>query len=95
MDRDPHGVFRRYRPVTPLTRRDDGSYIVIRANDVERIRSADAADRDGVRGNRGITNGPVFNLFRDSMLLSNGVVHRKRWAYVATPAKSLRPETAC
>src|SRR5258706_6365711 len=37
MDRDPHGVFRRYRPVTPLTRPDDGSYIVIRANDVERL----------------------------------------------------------
>src|SRR5688572_16758060 len=37
LDRDPHTVFRRLRPLTPLIRRDDGSYIAIRAADVERL----------------------------------------------------------
>jgi cytochrome P450 len=37
LDRDPHGVFRRYRPLTPVITRGDGTYVVIRASDVERL----------------------------------------------------------
>lgn len=37
LDRDPHDIFRRYRSETPLITRPDGTYIVIRADDVERL----------------------------------------------------------
>jgi cytochrome P450 family 103 len=65
-----------------LIRRDDGSYLVIRANDVERL-ATDPRTRQietEFAELRGITDGPVFNFFRDSMLQSNGEVHRKRRA---------------
>jgi cytochrome P450 family 103 len=82
LDQDPHGVFRRYRPVTPLIRREDGSYIVICASDVERLSSDPRVGKQGAKFAelRGFSSGPLFNVFRDSMLQANGAEHRKRRA---------------
>ena len=85
LDRDPHGVFRHYRPLTPLLRREDGSYLVIRAKDVERL-TADPQMRKGgaeFAEVRGITSGPIFDAFKNTMLMSNGEEHRKRRAPMA------------
>jgi cytochrome P450 family 103 len=82
LNRDPHGIFRHYRPLTPLLKREDGSYIVIRASDVERL-ATDPRTRqpetDYVE-RRGIRSGPLFEFFRDTMLMANGSVHRNRRA---------------
>src|SRR5712675_1346093 len=68
LDQDPHGVFRRYRPVTPLIRREDGSYIVIRAGDVERLAADPRVGKIGVRFAqlRGFSSRPLFKFFRNS-----------------------------
>jgi cytochrome P450 len=82
LDRDPHGLFRRYRPLTPVITRSDGTYVVIRAADVERL-VTDPRTRQMETESlqmRGITDGSLFEFFRHSMLLSNAPHHRKRRA---------------
>jgi cytochrome P450 family 103 len=80
LDLDPHALFRRWRPVTPLLARQDGSYIVIRAADVERLVGdprTRQVETELVRA-RGVTSGPLFDFFNNSMLFSNGPDHRRR-----------------
>jgi len=80
LDRDPHGLYRRLRPVTPLIRRDNGSYIAIRACDVEQLATdprTRQSETDYLRL-RGITSGPLFETFSNWMLFSNGREHRRR-----------------
>src|SRR5262245_34162628 len=82
LDRDPHGLFRRYRPLTPVITRSDGTHVVIRAADVERL-VTDPRTRQMETESlqmRGITAGSLFEFFRHSMLLSNAPLHRKRRA---------------
>jgi cytochrome P450 family 103 len=80
LDRDPHEVYRRWRPLTPLLKRPDGSYIVIRAADIERL-IADQRTRQvetELPRARDVTSGPLFEFFANSMLFSNGPEHRRR-----------------
>ncbi|HWA81085.1 MAG TPA: cytochrome P450 [Acetobacteraceae bacterium] len=80
LDADPHGVFRRYRPLTPFIAHESGSYIVLRAGDVERF-SRDPRLRQSETEYpeiHGITGGLLFDLFKYGMLMSNGAVHRQR-----------------
>jgi hypothetical protein len=80
LDQDPHGIYRRHRPITPLIRREGGSYIAIRADDVERL-ATDPRTRQvetDLLKSRGITEGPLFDTFSNSMLYSNGPEHRRR-----------------
>ncbi len=82
LDRDPHGVFRRYRPVTPLLKRDSAGYIAIRAADVEPLafdRRTRQVETEQL-GVRGITSGPLVDLWKNSMLFANGTEHRRRRA---------------
>ena len=80
IDEDPHGIYRRLRPITPVIRREGGSYIAIRGRDVQqlatdpRIRKSETE----VLRARGITEGPIFEIFSKSMLYSNGQDHRRR-----------------
>jgi len=77
---NPHEIFRLNRSRTPLVVRDDGVYIAIRAADVERL-ATDPRTRQMQTEyveSRGVTQGPLFDLFAHSMLLSNGVDHRRR-----------------
>src|ERR1700704_3445725 len=80
LDRDPHGAFRRHRLITPVIRREDGSYIAIRAGDIERL-ATDPRTRQletEMLRSRGITAGGLFDTFGNSMLFSNGPAHRRR-----------------
>jgi cytochrome P450 family 103 len=82
LDRDPHGLFRELRPVTPLVQREDGSYVVIRGNDVERLLRDERTrqvETEKMRS-QGITSGALYDVFANSMLFSNGTTHRRRRA---------------
>jgi cytochrome P450 len=82
LDHDPHGIFRRHRPHTPFICRPDGSYIAIRARDVESL-ITDPRTRQletELYTMRGITEGPLIELLGNSMLFSNGDAHRRRRA---------------
>jgi cytochrome P450 len=80
LDSDPHGLFRHYRLVSPVLRREDDTYIVIRSGDLERL-TADPRSRqletERLRA-QGITSGDLYDLIENSMLYSNGAVHRRR-----------------
>ena len=82
LERYPHQVFRAYRPIAPFIMREDGIYIAIRAADVEQL-GTDPRTRQMETESvvaRGATQGPLFDFFKNSMLLSNGPAHRKRRA---------------
>ncbi|MGI3902118.1 MAG: cytochrome P450 [Janthinobacterium lividum] len=79
---DPHGVFRYFRTRVPFIRRSDGMLVVLRASDVRQL-STDhrlrQTETDYIRS-LGIQDGPLFRLFDEGMLTSNGDVHRHRRA---------------
>lgn len=78
----PHRVFKTHRPLTPFIRREDGAFVAIRAADVERL-ATDPRTRQmqtEIGLSRGVTQGPLFDFFNNTMLLSNGAEHRRRRA---------------
>jgi cytochrome P450 len=82
LDEDPHGVFRRYRHLTPLLKRANAGYIAIRAADMEPL-AFDPRTRQIETEQlavRGIHSGPLAELWSNSMLFSNGGEHRRRRA---------------
>jgi cytochrome P450 len=82
LEQHAHAVFRHYRPLAPLIKREDGVYIALRASDVERL-ATDPRTRQvetELVTARGVTDGALFDFFNNSMLLSNGPLHRKRRA---------------
>jgi cytochrome P450 len=82
LERDPHEIYRQYRPRTPLIRREDGSYIAIRARDVEQLITDPRTrqmETDSLRA-RGVTSGALYDFFAHSMLFTNGPAHRRRRA---------------
>lgn len=81
----PHEIFRLFRPVTPLMGREDGGYIVLRARDVEQLISDPRTRQSEVElpVSRGVTDGPFFDFFRNSMLFTNGLDHRRKRAPLA------------
>lgn len=85
LEERPHRVFREHRPLTPLVRREDGIYIAIRAADVEKL-ATDPRTRqmetEAVSA-RGVTEGPLFDFVKHTLLLSNGPAHRRRRAPLA------------
>jgi cytochrome P450 len=98
LDANPHGLFRRYRLLTPFVRREDDTYIAIRWGDVERL-AADPRTRQ-VETERliaqGISSGALFDIFANTMLYSNGATHRRRraafsHAFAARLIAELRP----
>jgi cytochrome P450 len=80
LDQDPHGVFRRYRHLTPLLKRENAGYIAIRAADIEQLafdqRTRQVETEQLVA--RDINSGPLFELWSNSMLFANGAEHRRR-----------------
>ena len=82
LERNPHNIFKTYRPLTPFIKREDGVFVAIRADDVESLatdpRTRQMQTEIGLA--RGVTQGPLFDFFNNTMLLSNGVAHRRRRA---------------
>ncbi|KMO13616.1 cytochrome P450 [Methylobacterium platani] len=85
LEADPHAVLARHRAVVPCIRTDDGVVMLLRAGDVQAL-VADPRTRQVETEFallRGITAGPLFEFFRQTVLLSNGEVHRRRRAPIA------------
>lgn len=80
LDTSAHSIFKAARAKVPFLRRQDGAYLILRADDVESLMS-DVATRQ-VEGEllrlRGLTKGPVYDVVTNSMLYSNGKTHRDR-----------------
>ncbi|HVQ12290.1 MAG TPA: hypothetical protein VMS40_01815, partial [Vicinamibacterales bacterium] len=84
LDGDAHGIYRRYRPLTPVLARAEGGYIALRAVDVERLMTDPRTrqmETESLRA-RGVTKGALFDFFSTSMLFTNGTDHRRRRAPV-------------
>jgi cytochrome P450 family 103 len=79
-----HEVYRRLRQQTPVVKRQDGMYIVLRAADQQlatdpRTRQLETEHAASL----GVTSGPLYDFLSHGMLLSNGQLHRRRRAPVS------------
>ena len=86
LERDPHGVFRRYRRQFPFIKRADGTALVLRDSDVQQL-FTDPRTRQSENEFfelRGIQEAPLFDLFKYSMVTSNGSDHRRRRSAFST-----------
>ncbi len=80
LDANPHAIFRAARATVPFIKRKDGAYLILRASDVEKMfihPETRQVEGDFLRL-RGVTSGPLYELFSNSMLFSNGETHRNR-----------------
>ncbi|MEY9523999.1 cytochrome P450 [Bradyrhizobium japonicum] len=98
LDADPHGMFRRYRAAYPFVRHEAGGYLVLRHADIERLSndSRIAASETAYPELFGVTEGALFDLFKEGMLTANGAVHRRRRSpfprsFAARTMADLRP----
>jgi cytochrome P450 len=82
LEEHPHRVFRHYRPITPFVGREDGAYIALRAADVEQLATDPRTRQFEVEYliSRGVSEGPLLNFARHTLMLSNGTAHRRRRA---------------
>ena len=80
LEADPHGAFRRYRAVSPVIQREDGGYLILRAEDCDRLLKDDRFCQPGgaFMTLRGIDSGMLLTIFEQTMLTSNGAAHRNR-----------------
>jgi cytochrome P450 family 103 len=81
----PHEVFSTYRPQVPFIRRPDGVYLMLRAKDMATLYDESKARQLETEyiTSRGVSSGPVWELFSNGMLTSNGQTHRSRRSPVA------------
>ncbi|NTF91447.1 cytochrome P450 [Agrobacterium rhizogenes] len=80
LDSEGHEIFAEWRPKRPFLRREDGVFLVLRADDIFLL-GTDPRTRQietELMLNRGVKGGAVFDFVRYSMLFSNGEVHAKR-----------------
>jgi len=85
LDARPHELFSYHRQRAPIVIRDDGVYVAMRAADIESLASnarTRQLETEYVRS-RGISDGPLFDVFDNTILMSNGQDHRRRRAPVA------------
>jgi len=98
LEADPHGVFRRHRPATPIIAHGAGGFMLLRANDVEKFARDPRlrATETEYPKMQNITEGTLFEFFEQGMLTSNDAVHRRRRspftrAFAARLINELRP----
>lgn len=80
LNASPHETYRSFRDRFPFVRREDGVFIVLRADDVQLL-SGDTLTRQVEKETmaaRGAPDGPIMDFVSNSMLYSNGGVHRRR-----------------
>lgn len=94
----PHDALRRCRSRAPIVRRDNGTYVVLRAKDISSLLADNrlrASQTDAMKM-IGVHDGALFNIFDYSMLTANGAVHRRRRApfsraFAVRMIETLRP----
>jgi cytochrome P450 len=80
LNANPHQIYAQLRGHFPYVRREDGVYLVLRAQDIQTLIS-DPRTRQVEKELlkiRGIESGPIMDLVSSSMLFSNGETHRRR-----------------
>ncbi|SFB46121.1 hypothetical protein SAMN03159496_03943 [Rhizobium sp. NFR07] len=85
LETKPHEIFSTYRPQVPFIRRPDGVYLMLRAKDMATLYDESKARQMETEyiASRGVTSGPIWDLFSNGMLTSNGQTHRSRRSPVA------------
>ncbi len=80
LNAQPHETFAEYRSVVPFLKREDGAHLLLRGHDVQRFVKDPKTKQleTELLYARGITAGPLVELAANSMLFSNGEVHRRR-----------------
>lgn len=76
----PHEIYKKHRADFPFLQRECGAILVLRAKDVQALINdprTRQVETELARA-RGITRGPVIDLISNSLLFSNGDVHRRR-----------------
>jgi cytochrome P450 len=76
----PHEIYKELRPEFPFVQREDDTFVVLRANDVQKLVS-DPRTRQietELLQVRGVASGSVMELVSNSMLFSNDDTHRRR-----------------
>ncbi|MCF1450534.1 cytochrome P450 [Agrobacterium vitis] len=99
LDAEGHELFAEWRPRRPFLRREDGVFLVLRADDIILL-GADPRTRQietELMLSRGVEGGAVFDFIRYSMLFSNGEAHAKRRSaftkiFAFRMIEALRPE---
>ncbi|CUX71620.1 MULTISPECIES: cytochrome P450 [Agrobacterium] len=101
LDSEGHSIFAEWRPKRPFLRREDGVFLVLRADHIFLL-GTDPRTRQietELMLNRGVKAGAVFDFIGHSMLFSNGETHGKRRsglskAFSFRMVEALRPEIA-
>ena len=77
---DPHGMFRSARSLGPVAGFSDGSAMMLRAADVQRMFGDPRIRQIGVEGMQaaGVAEGPFLDWARETLLLSHGRDHVRR-----------------
>lgn len=77
---DPHGMFRAARKLGPVASFSDGSAMVLRASDVQRLLGDPRTRQLGIEGYQaaGVSEGPFLAWARESLLMSHGQDHIRR-----------------
>ena len=95
---DPHGMFRIARSLGPVAGFSDGSVMMLRAADVQRMFGDPRIRQIGVEGMQaaGVAEGPFLDWARETLLLSHGRDHVRRRtplarAFAYPLMNSLRP----
>ena len=80
---DPHGMFRIARTLGPVAGFSDGSAMMLRAADVQRMFGDPRIRQIGVEGMQaaGVAEGPFLDWARETLLLSHGRDHVRRAAH--------------
>lgn len=76
----PHEIYRTFRSRYPFLRREDGAFLFLRAHDVQTFLGdprTRQVETEMLRA-RGLGSGPIMDFVANSMLFSNGEVHRRR-----------------
>jgi cytochrome P450 family 103 len=80
LDASPHEIYQFYRGRYPFIEREDGAFLILRADDVQML-LVDPRTRQietEMMIATGITSGPLLEFVSYSMLFANGDVHRRR-----------------
>jgi hypothetical protein len=80
LDADPHRIFRRYRPLTPVIAHESGVYFLLRSDDVRQMVRDPRVRQTEIEFAKlnNIAEGALFDFFDFGMLTSNDDVHRRR-----------------
>lgn len=82
---DPHNYYRWLRSQAPVGVTDIGVHVVLRAEYLDTVMNDENTRQFELEGMmlRGITEGPLFDIYANAMLFANGDVHRRRRAPMA------------